>query len=400
MNATKYHIGKNPNTQRKKTETTASTVGRVLAMDETGKGQFRNPKRPEEISSNNSIGNGFLKTAFLPKLKENDFDYQLLIKLQNDDRNKISKIERDFFKSLSLLSDHYHIKPMMTKDFGYPYNIALSLCSTEKLLKNTIADWDNFRLVQKENTTCFISEERFNTGTSLFYIPVIPIYKMLKDKKRRNSAKLLLSISSYLYRCADIPYYRQEDSYLYYNYEMLNDWVEEDEESVENLISKKELRQAEVVGDIMERKIVNSKNLSFFRHRIENFKPNDNFDKECLEIAKKSFQLYSNFPDESFFRNVHFNNLQKNEDLNDEDNYNEEKVISIDKYVSFFAYDKGLIYQNLIDCINNEFNEFGEVQEPIIIKEFNGNEISNNNLHFENQLFEILRQLAGILSDY
>ena len=73
MNATKNNIGDTSTSRRKKTKTTAPTVGRILTMDETGKRHFRNPKRPKEISSDRTSFNGFLKTTFLPKLKENNF---------------------------------------------------------------------------------------------------------------------------------------------------------------------------------------------------------------------------------------------------------------------------------------------------------------------------------------
>lgn len=33
-----------------------------------------------------------------------------------------------------------------------------------------------------------------------------------------------------------------------------------------------------------------------------------------------------------------------------------------------FAESDGLIYDNLMDCVNNEFNEYGEAQEPMIFK--------------------------------
>jgi hypothetical protein len=400
MNATKNHIGKNTTTRRHKTKTTAPTVRRIFTMDEAGKGHFRNPKRPTEISSDSTSSNGFLKTNFLPKIKENDFDKITAKPKQNliQTQRKSTKTEMDFYQSLSQLAEHYGINPMPTKDFEYPYNISLSLWDAEKQLKDKIENWENIRLIQKDNKTYFVSEERCNTGMSLFYIPVIPLYKMLKDKKRKKSAQLLLSVCCYLYRNADIPYYRQENSYLYWNYEMLTDWIEEDEEVDENHCSKKELQQAEIIGDFMEQKISHRKNLEIFGKRLERFKPKDKFDKECFELSEKVFQLYSNFTEESIFGNLHFNNTPKQESMDEDDYYNEEKVIAMDKYISFFADDKGLIYQNLIDSVNNEFNEYGEVQEPMIFKTFDGSDITHKNLDFESRLFEILTKLATLLS--
>ena len=391
MNATQNHIGSNKTTRRKKTEATSPTIGRICRLDETGKRYFRNPKRPKEISSDIATSNGFLKITFLPKLKEDE-----TATTQQNDR-KITKTERDFYQSLSRLANHYGINPMPTKEFEYPYNITLSLFDVEKQLKNKIENWDNIRLIQKENKTYFISEERCNSGSNLFYIPVIPLYKMLKNKQRKKSAQLLLSVCAYLYRNADIPYFRQENSYLYWNYEMLTDWLDQDEEIDENYLYKKELQQAEILGDLMEQKISHRKNLEIFGKRLERFKPKDDFEEECFQLSKKAFLLYNDYPEERYFRNAHFNNVPKQGNREEEEYYNEDKVISMDKYISFFADDKGWIYQNLIDCVNNEFNEYAELQEPLIFKAFNGSDITKNNLDFENRLFEILIQLSRLL---
>ena len=391
MNATQNHIGNNKTARRKKTEATSPTIGRICRLDETGKRHFRNPKRPKEISSNNATSNGFLKVTFLPKLKEDE-----TATTQQNGR-KITKTKRDFYQSLSRLANHYGINPMPTKEFEYPYNITLSLFDVEKQLKNKIKNWDNIRLIQKENKTYFISEERCNSGSTLFYIPVIPLYKILKNKQRKKSAQLLLSVCAYLYRNADVPYFRQENSYLYWNYEMLTDWLDEDEEIDENHLYKKELQQAEIIGDLMEQKISHRKNLEVLGKRLQKFKPKDDFDKECFQLSEKAFQLYTDYPEERYFRNAHFNNVPKQENREEEEDYDEETVISMDKYISFFADDKGWVYQNLIDCVNNEFNEYAELQEPTIFKAFDGSDITKNNLDFENRLFEILIELSALL---
>lgn len=406
MNATKNHIGKNTTARRTKAKTTAPTVGRIYLLDEAKQRQCRNTKRPTEVSSCESASNGFLKTKFLPKFREND-SLKLFGKSRKDlnqIQRKNAKKESDFYQSLSQLAEHYGIYPMETKDFEYPYNISLSIWDVKKKLNEKVEHWDHIRLVRNGDKTHFTSNERYNTNATLYYIPVIPLYKMLKDKNRKKTAQLLLSVCSYLYRNVNIPYYRQEDSYLYWTYEMLSDWIEEDEEVDENHFSKKELLQAEIIGDFMEQKISHTKNIEFFRQRLNQFILKDDFDKECFQLSEKAYQLYNDYPDEQFFRNAKYNNIsnQKNKD-EDNDGYSydeEETVVSMDKYVSFYADDKGLIHQNIIDSVNNEFNEYGELQEPIIFKNFDGSPLNNDNLDFEDHLFELINHLTFILSNY
>lgn len=133
----------------------------------------------------------------------------------------------------------------------------------------------------------------------MLYIPVVPLYGLLRQKTHRKAGCLLLSVCSYLYRNAGIPYYRIEDSYLYWNYEMLTDWTEQDSEMEDYFVCKKELHRAELIGDVMGQKISDPRNLQFFAQRLKSFNPKDQFDKACLELAKKVFALYSQDPDES-----------------------------------------------------------------------------------------------------
>ncbi|SEM44682.1 hypothetical protein SAMN05421856_103288 [Chryseobacterium taichungense] len=391
MNATKNNIGNNSTTRRKKTKTTAPTTKGIRRVDASNERQLRSSKRPTEISSNLSTSDAFLKTCFMPKLKENDITVK-------QTKRKSAKIERDFYKSLSQLAKHYDITTMPTQHFNYPYNISLALRDIEAQLKTKSENWQSIQLIEKGSKTYFAIEERCNTGATLFYVPVVPLYQLLHNKVHRKAACLLLSVCAYLYRNADVPYYRQEDSYLYYNYEMLNDWLEQDEEIEDSHNSKKELQRAEIIGDVMGQKISNPKNLLFFEQRLKRFRPKDRFDKECLQLSEKAFKIYCDYPNESIFRNAHFNNAVKSEDMNEDDYYNEETVVAMDKYISFFAESDGLIYDNLTSMVNNEFNEYAETQEPMIFKTFDGSDLSDKNLDFENQLFKVLNELCRLLN--
>ncbi|STD07505.1 hypothetical protein [Chryseobacterium carnipullorum] len=117
-----------------------------------------------------------------------------------------------------------------------------------------------------------------------------------------------------------------------------------------------------------------------------------------MHWQKKPSKLYCDYPNESIYRNAHYNNNVKSNDVDEDDYYNEETVIAMDKYISFFAESEGLIYDNLMDTINNEFNEYAETQEPMIFKSFDGSNLTDKNLDFENRLFKLLNELCGLLN--
>ena len=379
--ATQHHIGNYQHTRTETTTAIAPTVGRVCQLDAKTKGCKPSAERQAEVRTDSNATNGILKCTFLPKLKT------------AKSVQACQKTERDFHKSLSKLAEHHSIEPMQTQDFEFPYNIVLSMWDMETKVKRTNINWEGFKLIQDSKKTYFTSEERYNTGTTLYYIPVVPLFQILKDQKRKKTAQLLLSVCSYLYHIAQIPYYRQEESYLYWLYEMMNDWVEQDEETAETETNKRELRNAEYIGDKVEQKLFNLINLKVFEKRLNRFKSVDTFDSECWKIARNAFALYTEYPSENIFRNA---TLPEKDPYDNDEN----EIIGMEKYISFIADTKGWLYESLSDTINNEFNEYGAMEEPTISKRFNGSEISTANLDFEKRLFGLLNDLSGILYEY
>ncbi|WP_156308921.1 hypothetical protein [Sphingobacterium endophyticum] len=380
--ATQYHIGNNQHTRTETTTAVTPTVGRVRKLATKTKGRKPSTERQAEIRTNSNATNGILKCTFLPKLKT------------SPSVQACQKMERDFYQSLSQLGDHYSIEPMQTKNFEFPYNIALAMWDMEAKIRRTHINWDSFKLVQDSKKIYFKSEERYSTGTTLYYIPIVPLFQMLKDPKRKKTTQLLISVCSYLYHIAKIPYYRQEDSYLYWLYEMMNDWVEQDDEIDETEAYKSELRNAEYLGDKIEQKLFNRINLKIFEQRLSRFKSLDTFDRECWQVACNAFALYTEYPKASIFRNAPL----PEQDPYDDDYENE--VIGMEKYISFVADTKGWLYESIADSINNEFNEYGAMEEPTISKRFDGSEIPTTNLDFENSLFDLLNDLSGLLYEY
>lgn len=379
--ATQHHIGNYQHTRTETTTAIAPTVGRVRQLATKTKGRKPSAERQAEIRTNSNATNGILKCTFLPKLKT------------AKSVQACQKTERDFYKSLSQLAEHYNIEATQTKDFGFPYNIVLAMWDMETKVKRTNKNWDSFKLVQDSKKTFFVSEERYNVGTTLYYIPIIPLFQMLKDPKRKKTAPLLLSVCSYLYHIADVPYYRQEDSYLYWLYEMHKDWVEQDEKTDETESYKRELRNAEYIGDRIEQKLFNRTNLKVFEQRLNRFKSVDMFDKECWQVACNAFALCTEYPNTTIFSNA---TLPEKDPYDDDEN----EVIGMEKYISFIADTRGWLYESLSDTINNEFNEYGAMEEPTISKRFDGSEIPTANFDFENRLFGLLNDLSGILYEY
>jgi hypothetical protein len=381
--ATDNDIGNSETARAKKTKTALRTARRVYGLDAETQGRQRGTERQAKVSACRDATDGFLRVSFLPRLQENK-----TLQAGQD----ISKMENDFYSSLDSLAEHYHIVPMPTRYFQYPYNMALAVWDLEEKLKKSVGNFSELRLLQDSHRTYLLSEEKFNTGTTLYYIPIEPIYQMLRKPKHKQNAHLLLSVCSYLYHIADVPYFRQQGSYLYWLYEMHREWTEQDEDREENERYVREFDKAELIGDCIEKKIFNPINLEVFEERLKDFKSVDDFDKQCLNTAKKAFALFTDYPNESIFRNAPINE--------DEEDETENESIGMEKYISFISDTKGWLYESIEEGINNEFNEYGAMDEPTILKCFDGSELTENSLDFESRLFALLDELCALLYNY
>lgn len=377
-NGTQHHIRNNSFADWQEGEATAPTIGKICRLDENTERCKRDTERPPTICTRYDASNSILKCQFLPKLNVKDG-------VQYD--KKATKTERDFYKSLSKVASKHNITSFSTANFPYPYNISLGMWDMQTKLKENILNWDVLCLARNKNKSFLAITEYSYIETGLYYIPVIPLFKMLKDPLRKRNAHLLLSVFSYLYNVANIPYYRDESSYLSYLYMIHWELAENDEEEEAN--SMTELLKAEIVGDIMLQKLGNTKNLELFEKRLNCFKIQDEFDQECWIMASKFFALFLEYPTATIFRN---SIISESDHPYDDD----DRIIRMDQYISFVSDFKGLLYENIKESVNNEFNECSDIEVPTIFKPIDGSRIKGNTLEFEKSFFDLLIDLCSL----
>src|SRR5690606_34756885 len=124
----------------------------------------------------------------------------------------------------------------------------------------------------------------------------------------------------------------------------------------------------------------------------DRFRPKDIIDRDCLKVATEAYALYQQFPDETVFRNARPNGGTNGEDM--------EQSISMEKYVSFCADAKGWLMDSLVESVNSELQEYGQMEEPVIVKRFDGSEITAGTLEFENRLLRLIDELTYILYNF
>jgi hypothetical protein len=369
--------------QTQKAKTAAPKCGAVPAAIKQEERCRRGANGQDTVSPAGDAAYGFLKVRFLPHLAGQP------VTIAPAD-------EADFFRSFALTCEHYTINPIETQSFGYPYSKALALWEANALLH---ARQEDIKITESRDASGRLvmqAEETYNTGSTLYYIPVVPLYRMLQDRRTKKAAQLLLCTFAYLRHIAGIPYYTDDSSYLCWQYDMIREWVEDDpggwdDDSYD--CNRSQLNTADHIGNIMQRRLRNFCHLNRFAEVVEHFVALDSFGCECLSVAEKALALWRDYPHGNVYR--HADTSVRD---GDDDDYSEEDCITMDKYIGFCAETKGWLYHTLAECVNNEFNECREMRQPVLTRTFDGRFQEADSLDFDCRLFSLLDDLCYLLN--
>lgn len=369
-NGTKNYIGDDSISHRRKA--TQNSLEPLAVHDSFGRSEkrIRNQKRQEPVRPGSFGADGFLRTQFLPKTNTIETS---------------GKSADEIYHSLDLLCEFYGITPTAeTKHLEYPYNVSIALINMREQMNKIDID------IQNGN---FVSIETYNTGSMLYYISVQQVYEILETRK--ETARLLINIFRYLYKIADVPYYRDEYTHMWYIYEMFSDWTHEDPDmDVEDIqMQCDQLQKAWAMGDQIDILIRQGK-IEDLESSVLNFKPADEIDSECLKLAKTSLKLYQDYPNTSIFRAGN-----GNDSYMDEDNEGLE-TITMHKYISFVhnTDSRHWLYDSIEQHVNMEFNECGSIDEPSVVRVFSpGVDYRTDSLDFENRIFSLIDDLCALL---
>jgi len=336
-------------------------------------------KAAGNISAGATPADGFLRQQFLPLYESAD-------KLP-----KKAAAETEFFQSLEILTGLYGFEVTGIEDKPYPLNVLYAHHQVEKQLTASGQEIE-VSIVKDNGTVKLMTSCQYATGTTLYYIPVLPLYAFLQDRKHRYTADLLLSVCCYLYRSVGVPFYRDEYCFIYYNYECIEGWFDEDMEGYAERYTDtafNELREAKHYGDVVHRKIYNPCHHTDFQRRISSYKPNTAMEYDTLNVAKRTFALMQDYPERSIFRNTGNQEFGEGEDS-----------IAAEQYISFVARTDGTLYDQIAQMVNDEFNECGEMQIPTLTQLFDKESAPDaQGLDFEYRIFPLINDLCSLLNN-
>ncbi|WP_333624287.1 hypothetical protein [Sphingobacterium siyangense] len=369
----------------RKTKTALSADFGLYSGYKEKKGCTAGGSRKKAVRSRSSSPHDFLNQVFMPAVDEG---MTMKAPLQIT-----SEMNIEFKFSLALVKQYYRVNfpDCCTGQFAYDWLVDINKLST---LIGAGPDMEINIIRTDSGKIVLETKECFSTGACLYYMPVMPLYRFIKNKRyksSRSAVMTLLSTCSYLYLIAGVPMYTDPSTYIFYEYEILSDWFDEGEDEGCKHTDQKEISDILAIGELMEQKFFNAKNLKFFESRISKIEPKNEFDNYCLSIGKQALWLYQSFPEETIFR------LRKQTDQNP---YEYDYMTRMDQYISFTGTSEGGVSDMLIDMVNNELSENSRTEEPEIIRVFDGSPVERTDLTFERAVFQLINDVCIVLNNY
>lgn len=339
----------------------------------------------EQASSRTAgtFADGFLRHQFLPK-------YEASTELP-----KREMIEATYFKSIKRLTAYYHIDAIDVSNYSYPYNVLLSKWNISRKIRIK-GRYRDLKLEETDDLKIkLLVKETINTGSDLYYIPLAPLYKQLQ-KENKLCPKLLLGVCVYLYRKAGVCHYRDSESYVCYLYDIMDNWIEDDRESMDEADYKEQrdnLDEMFAIGDKLTGILGEEEHLLKLQTIIKAFEPKNRFETACLNLAKDTLAVWMEFPHANLYQHV-----EHEED--DEDDYYSNGKIQVTDYISFIGETSGSVYENMINMTNDDFNERSGVQDFETTVVFDkGKRKYKDELAYEAKVIAIINELCNLLTE-
>jgi hypothetical protein len=302
------------------------------------------------------------------------------------------RAEREFYCSLSHLCKHYALAMPECVNGHFPQSIYDTLQAVSEQLKKRDGKMHCIVAKDERHTATLAIVRQYDTGMTLYYIPVRPLWHWVNSKEGKHIADLLLGVFAYLYQVVGIPFFSESGSYLASEYDYIEQMVdEEQDEEPYRQKQKDELYVMKNAGLKLLKQIGEQERLAQFETTILNFRHTDKWELDWELLAIDFLQLYRQYPTRNIFDQIHSGLLYPA----DEDR------ISADQYISFYWSGDDCLAECLFDMINAHFQEIAYMDEPMHVQLFdNPPENLTPDFDFETRLFDLINKLSKLLSDY
>lgn len=261
-----------------------------------------------------------------------------------------AQIVNGFADSLQHLANTWGFIPCAGFDtLPFPYNIGNVLLKTRRQMAVLNPSLQLvFVHMWEEHTYRLALGKRKDPEYGTYYVPVRPLFYLMRSGKRKARTQLICCLYAYLLRVAKIPYCSDDQqSYISCEYDYMRE-LEEDGEPHEMTAYIKQIDSALVR---CRRRFDQQRLLDTFAGTLEHFRPKTEADHTLYQIAMRFLELYETYPDRNFQQAL----------LYDRDNdYYGEAPVEMDQIVSFIWSDGDMIAHYIYETLNAELSSGAE----------------------------------------
>jgi hypothetical protein len=361
----------------------SSAVRQVRRHARPFAGRRRGTAKPAEKRTAGADGHGFLKYEFKPF-----WAYE----------GNRQKTEAEFFNSLSNLCIYYDLKIPDVAGHSFPQNIYRAWRVTAERIKAMDKQLDCIILKDEKHVATLATIRQFDTGMTLYYIPVKPLWNWSQEAQQQPIAEVVTAIFAYLHQVVQIPFYAEQGSYMSQQYDYMDELIHEDLDGEDNE-EEKEHRQEQ----LDELYVLSNAGIHLFRSLNEKhwmdrmeaivtgYARTAQAENEWAVLAIAFLQLYQQYPNRSFFDHIRPDLFHPEI----------EERIDAEQYVSFFWSGYDSLYDTMLEMIDCDLQEKAIADEPITVQLFDTLENkTNENFGFETRLFALLNKLCELLNQY
>ncbi|WEA00700.1 hypothetical protein [Mucilaginibacter sp. SJ] len=252
----------------------------------------------------------------------------------------------------------------------------------------------NCRIMQDDTRPATLATaKRFDTGYTIYYIPVNAIARIMATPDLKPLSDLLCLICAYLYQVVKIDYYR-DYCYVQSTYSTIEDWINEDDEGEGEEYRDEQLRKLELIksfGDMFLAIIKKPFSAKNFRKVMVAYGQSFCYDTYFANVAGEIEKLVIDYPKRSIYDSIPKGYYAFDESGN----------IHIEQYLSFYWSANDRFREVFFDMVNNDLNESGEQIEPLALQWFDTpQQQEQHHFDYEPRLFALIAELIDFLTDY
>jgi hypothetical protein len=207
------------------------------------RGRRVRPRKPAPALPAEPVTPAFLRDRFLPLAG----DHSVLYRSRD--------VQSEFFRSVDHLARLYGLAVPEVTDLPYPLNIHAAFVLLKQQLERAQPALSLAILQTSDGVTTLATAKEVDLQGCLYYIPLLPIFRLLRRKKARQITPILLGIAAYIRQKMGMPCYSDWGSYMANVHGILEQWVDDTEgerDEKESAEYYREFRRAERVGYSMQ----------------------------------------------------------------------------------------------------------------------------------------------------